>query len=229
MGKKKAFIDKKNARTFSLISRADDDSDDDGGALVPADAAGVFSERGRDGPAPSARDFFSARLEAERPTVSLDDSKRREIVDLGLPDDGYDYLKHLRAPGGSRVGLPAGAAPGASSKAAGAAAATIPEEESGSDEEEVAAGPSVFIAAPVIHQPAADVGVVDARCLAAAAPAAAQSGDAAPLPRQRVPTKGAAAVRLEKMTKQARVGGIPCRIPLYQHTSCAASSVQASA
>ena len=32
--------------------------------------------------------------EPERDTIS--EERRREIIGLGFPDDGYDYLKHLR-------------------------------------------------------------------------------------------------------------------------------------
>ena len=31
----------------------------------------------------------------------LSDEQRKEIVDMGLPDDGYNYLRHLKA-----LGLP---------------------------------------------------------------------------------------------------------------------------
>ena len=37
----------------------------------------------------------------EEPAADLTDEQRQEIVDLGLPDDGYDYLKHLRDGAGS--------------------------------------------------------------------------------------------------------------------------------
>ena len=30
------------------------------------------------------------------PVLQLPEEKRREIVALGFPDDGYDYLKHLK-------------------------------------------------------------------------------------------------------------------------------------
>ena len=37
-------------------------------------------------------------LEQEVARTDLTDAQRKEIVDLGLPDDGYDYLQHLRDP-----------------------------------------------------------------------------------------------------------------------------------
>lgn len=32
----------------------------------------------------------------EPPREQLSDARRREILSLGFPDDGYDYLKHMR-------------------------------------------------------------------------------------------------------------------------------------
>ena len=40
-----------------------------------------------------------ALLEAEAADYSLSEEQRCEIIGLGLPDDGYDYLRHLRALG----------------------------------------------------------------------------------------------------------------------------------
>ena len=87
------------------------------------------------------------------PPDAMSEQRRQELIEMGFPDDGYDYLKHMRA--GSRA-------------AAGAA-----ELVGGAEEPSVAAGPSVFVAAQlrqpleddeklfdarqlVIHQPAAD-------------------------------------------------------------------------
>lgn len=36
----------------------------------------------------------------------MSEERRRELVEMGFPDDGYDYLKHMRAPGrGGRANL----------------------------------------------------------------------------------------------------------------------------
>ncbi len=53
---------------------------------------------------------------------------RREIVGLGLPDDGYDYLQHLRVPGGQgRVeGLPEAADVPDEEETAGASLPLLP-------------------------------------------------------------------------------------------------------
>lgn len=35
----------------------------------------------------------------------MTEERRQELIELGFPDDGYDYLKHLRVPGVGRAGL----------------------------------------------------------------------------------------------------------------------------
>jgi len=42
----------------------------------------------------------------QEPRDDMTEERRRELIELGFPDDGYDYLKHLRAPGrGGRANL----------------------------------------------------------------------------------------------------------------------------
>lgn len=42
----------------------------------------------------------------EPPPDSMTEERRRELIEMGFPDDGYDYLKHMRAPGrGGRANL----------------------------------------------------------------------------------------------------------------------------
>lgn len=42
----------------------------------------------------------------EPPPDNMTEERRRELIELGFPDDGYDYLKHMRAPGrGGRANL----------------------------------------------------------------------------------------------------------------------------
>lgn len=94
MGKTKKFIDKKNSHTFQLIAR---DSSD------PA-----FSESDRifvrvdNNPLPADSIFDDA---PDDPDADFDDGiagsylsedVRKEILELGFPDDGYNYLDHLR-------------------------------------------------------------------------------------------------------------------------------------
>ncbi|XP_071710737.1 uncharacterized protein [Rutidosis leptorrhynchoides] len=120
MGKKKKFIDKKKAATFQLISRdssdpnySEDPSGDrvfvrvDGNSDKPFfddndDGNGIFDDAPEDysGDEIDGRDLsFGERTAAlgRLPTgSSLPDHLRREILELGFPDDGYNYLSHLR-------------------------------------------------------------------------------------------------------------------------------------
>ncbi|KAK1433622.1 hypothetical protein QVD17_10535 [Tagetes erecta] len=126
MGRKKKFIDKKKAATFQLISRdssdpnysespsgdrvfvrvdgnsekpffdehvddvKDDDDDEDD------DDDGIFD----DAPEDYSGDELNGQDETTEQQLpggsSLPDHIRREIVELGFPDDGYNYLIHLR-------------------------------------------------------------------------------------------------------------------------------------
>jgi len=195
MGKKRApFIDRKNARTYSLAYADDGDEDGPPGerVLVPAGAAGGPGAAADDGP-PDARSFWARAADEEAITVGVKDRKRQEIVDLGLPDDGYDYTKHLRHIGPTPValsGLPAPGAPGASSGAT-AGGSDAPPGAPGAG----APGPAIFLAPAALLAPAADVRLVDARGLALAPAAGALDADEAELPATRVPVRerGAAA------------------------------------
>jgi protein LTV1 len=104
----------------------------------------------------------------------IPEAKRRELLSLGFPDDGYDYLKHMRVVGGGAggprrqqqqqqaadgedegqqrggAGGPSSApSPSASSSSAAAAVETV--------------GPATFLRAPRLRAPAPDVRLVDAR------------------------------------------------------------------
>ncbi|CAI0435871.1 unnamed protein product [Linum tenue] len=136
MGRKKKFIDKKKSATFQLMARDSSDPffdgtpgseqvfvrvdenqysvDDEGGeqrddvesdsifADAPEDVDD-FVEGTGDGvlgiPTRSVGEFHSG-------SSSLPDQVRREIIELGFPDDGYNYLLHMReiknTGGGSR-------------------------------------------------------------------------------------------------------------------------------
>lgn len=87
MGRRKPFIDKKSATTYSLLYGNSEEQQ-----LQAPDAVqgnGTVTQ-GR------AVDF--APWAPEEVTWDLSEEKRKEIVELGLPDDGYDYLKHLKDP-----------------------------------------------------------------------------------------------------------------------------------
>ncbi|KAD4888834.1 hypothetical protein R6Q59_034271 [Mikania micrantha] len=118
MGKKKKFIDKKKAATFQLISRDSSDPNYSEGpygdrVFVRVDGnsekaffdehaddddqnGGIFD----DAPEDYSGDEFVADdgITAGRLAggSSLPDHVRKEILELGFPDDGYNYLSHLR-------------------------------------------------------------------------------------------------------------------------------------
>jgi hypothetical protein len=163
MGKKKSFIDKKTATTYSLIFRSQEEAADapDGPDRVLVPHVGEpttedqrdTGDEGRRWPASHPLAWLHA---AETNKVG-DDARRREIVGMGLPDDGYDYTKHLRVvgnqPASSLVENTAGKAGVKGDVVVGA----------GDEEEAVVAGPSVFIpAVHAEHVPVKDEKTVDA-------------------------------------------------------------------
>ena len=86
MGRRKPFIDKKSATTYNLLYGDADEQPQANEALRPGDVARLQMDRDF-GPFPP-----------EEITWDLPGDKRKEIVELGLPDDGYDYLQHLKDP-----------------------------------------------------------------------------------------------------------------------------------
>ncbi|GFP95176.1 hypothetical protein PHJA_001662000 [Phtheirospermum japonicum] len=115
MGKKK-FIDKKKSATFQLMARDTSDPNyssgpdgdrvfvrvDDNNQYTPdsffnegdpndADPDSIFAD------APEDCDGDVGGVFNHKPqTTALPDHIRREILELGFPDDGYNYLAHLR-------------------------------------------------------------------------------------------------------------------------------------
>ena len=92
MGRRKPFIDKKTATTYSLLYN---DAEETGGETShrPAQSDGRHVDGRPDHSAIIAE--LRGGQEAA-PVLQLPEEKRREIVALGFPDDGYDYLKHLK-------------------------------------------------------------------------------------------------------------------------------------
>lgn len=106
MGRKKKFIDKKKAATFQLLARdsTDPNFDDTPGndrvfVRVDNSAYSVDTFFG-DGNEESDSIFDDAPQENDggraSHSSSLPEHVRREILELGFPDDGYNYLYHLR-------------------------------------------------------------------------------------------------------------------------------------
>ncbi|KAL6009513.1 hypothetical protein ACLOJK_022742 [Asimina triloba] len=129
MGCKKKFIDKKKSATFQLLARDSSDSTNSNSSngrdrvFVRVDnntyTSHGFSEEDTDfddsifADAPGDEDDASDGRNRNNDATnlipvaattngSLPDHVRREVLELGLPDDGYNYLLHLREirPGG---------------------------------------------------------------------------------------------------------------------------------
>ncbi|EFJ39629.1 hypothetical protein VOLCADRAFT_100746 [Volvox carteri f. nagariensis] len=111
MGKKKAFINKKKAVTYSLVYRdpSEDPDGEDGGQRVLAPVGGPrglhhtsddYSDtyEYEDSVYDSEYTFSMSRSAAAHhdESYTLSEERRRELLALGFPDDGYDYLRHLR-------------------------------------------------------------------------------------------------------------------------------------
>lgn len=113
MGKKK-FIDKKKAATFQLLARDSSDPTYDGSLANDRVFVRVDNNNGLSTETFAASDepyrendpdsiFADAAEEDEGGDVNgfggggvLPENVRREILELGFPDDGYNYLLHLR-------------------------------------------------------------------------------------------------------------------------------------
>lgn len=124
MGKKKKFIDKKNSATFQLLARDSSDpdyNDTPGGdrvfVRVDNNQVSFFADGNpagvsRSGPSDDDPDSIFADAPEEidddggegdrffgnsaNSGKALPENVRKEILELGFPDDGYNYLLHLR-------------------------------------------------------------------------------------------------------------------------------------
>ena len=192
MGKKKAFIDKKHATTYSLVYAGDDGSETEGSeghegevddthveeskssgirrVLVPVDDLGQQHQaaapgtQGVGGGAPPAPpSWLLAKMGIREPELPvLEAGKRREILGMGFPDDGYDYTQHLREARPDTVTM----VTASSSSAAGQAKEAIPfalEGGDGEGGEEISAAPDQGEENAFLSE---DVKLVDARRLA---------------------------------------------------------------
>ena len=147
MGRRKAFIDKKHATTYSLVC-------DEG---PQQQQAGSVSQGG-----------FASSLFPVEQGVSLSETKREQIVELGLPDDGYDYLQHVRDP--AQDGLDSVDGEDGGGGAGGAYASVmwpcrLSMQPKNYLSMRMRAGPRVFLPAPYLEPPPEDVRLFDARAL----------------------------------------------------------------
>uniref|UniRef100_A0A7N2KSK3 Uncharacterized protein n=1 Tax=Quercus lobata TaxID=97700 RepID=A0A7N2KSK3_QUELO len=121
MGRKKKFIDKKKSATFQLIARDSSDpiyDDSPGNDRVfvridnnpvsifagsgeyedegEGDSDSIFADAPEDNNDNEADDRVFGTPAARPSRKPLPENVRKEILELGFPDDGYNYLKHLR-------------------------------------------------------------------------------------------------------------------------------------
>jgi len=166
MGKKKSFIDKKHATTYSLVYRSQEDVQADPSVsertFVPAENRWTVSEEAPGYGHEAAEQYPSSHplawLHEQAENRVSDDARRREIVSLGLPDDGYDYLKHLRVVGGKST-----ASLERQEEAEIPVKASTSKVKGLSFEEQLISGPSVFVPATKdLRAPVHDVKTVDA-------------------------------------------------------------------
>ena len=179
MPKKHAFIDKRRAQAYSLVyaggeAAADQDGEAEQGpaerVLVPADELPAPPRSGEaydDGLPPGFGTgglpfwLHEQQLAASDP-ANLEPARRKELLELGFPDDGYDYLKHLRDPAVTQVsGLVGNVS--RQGAAASAAAASAAEPGAGAAAAAAAAAPTVSLAAAKKPEAAPDVRLIDAR------------------------------------------------------------------
>ncbi|WCJ34949.1 hypothetical protein M5689_016226 [Euphorbia peplus] len=121
MGRKKKFIDKKNSVTFQLLARDSSDpnyNDTPGGDRIfirvdnnplsvdrffdanhDENPDSVFADAPDDEDDEERRDFgggSSGGGAYAAESGALSEQIRKEILELGFPDDGYNYLHHMR-------------------------------------------------------------------------------------------------------------------------------------
>lgn len=146
MGKSRPYIDKKQAASYSLVYRnaeAGQETSDrqwiessKGVGVGRPDAEAVLQQADTDPRASHIPRWFQDEVD------DISEDRRKELIELGFPDDGYDYLKHMRVLGKGQASLE------------GAEAHADPE-----------VGPSTFVSALSTEKPGEDRKAFDARQL----------------------------------------------------------------
>lgn len=98
MVRKKAFIDKKRSTTFQVVYKEHEDGDDPF-EFVSHDQ---MRQRADEAEAAAGSRHPMAFMYNEDDDAPPTEEERQEIIGMGLPDDGYNYLKHMRAAGTRR-------------------------------------------------------------------------------------------------------------------------------
>lgn len=173
---KKQFIDKKKSVTYNLVFRSTEDADA-APARMLAEAGVVGMGRvdeeavldSQPGDALERRyppGHPLAWLEAEQSQEAMTEERRRELVEFGFPDDGYDYLRHMRTLGHGAASLEGLRAPAVAAGTSG----------SGVAPDASPLGPSVFLPAAGAAPPQEDdVALFDASGLRVMQPAGEDS------------------------------------------------------
>lgn len=111
MVKTKPYIDKKQAASYSLVYRnaeAGVETSDrqwiessKGVGVGRPDAEAVQQQADTAPRAPYMPRWFQDEVD------DISEDRRKELIELGFPDDGYDYLKHMRVLGKGQASLEA--------------------------------------------------------------------------------------------------------------------------
>lgn len=103
MGRTKSFFDKTNSVTYSLIHTSAPAGEQSQRLWVEKNrGVGIGrpdSEEASEAGVPAGKEHpggLPLSSIQSQPAADLTEQDRTEIVDLGLPDDGYNYLQHLR-------------------------------------------------------------------------------------------------------------------------------------
>ena len=109
MGKSKAFIDRKQAASYNLVYRnaeAGQETSDrqwiessKGVGVGRPDSEAVQQHADGKQQLPYIPRWFQDEVD------DISEDRRKELIELGFPDDGYDYLKHLRVLGNGQASL----------------------------------------------------------------------------------------------------------------------------
>ncbi|KAL3156668.1 Protein ltv1 [Trebouxia sp. C0009 RCD-2024] len=146
MGKSKAFIDRKQAASYNLVYRNADAGQETsdrqwiesskGVGVGRPDSEAVQQQANEKPQMPYIPRWFQDEVD------DISEDRRKELIELGFPDDGYDYLKHLRVLGKGQASL-----------------------EGPEGRPDFDAGPSTFVAALKTEKPEEDRKAFDARQL----------------------------------------------------------------
>lgn len=85
----RGFVDKKNAVTYTLVAAPAESTGDGSGRVFMRTDSNTHLQ------SPLDDDEIPSHHPVD-PHSSLSDARREEIRSLGLPDDGYDYLQHVK-------------------------------------------------------------------------------------------------------------------------------------